>query len=213
MDSSTSAIVATLFGYLIVAGSVLLKVPQIAIIVRHRSAEGVSLLSSLIEMVNFGISASWGISQGLKFSDFGESILILIQVLALNILIGYYSSSVGLSVVGSALVLLGVWALSIGIVPAVLHQALLSVQIVITICSRVPQMYLNYRNKSTGKLSFTTFFLAFGGAGARVMTTWVKVPWESGKVVMMGQYIVAVALNCCILLQIWGYKKQPVKKD
>ena len=40
--------------------------------------------------------------------------------------------------------------------------------------SRLPQIYTNFRNKSTGQLAFFTFFLGFAGSAARLATVLVE---------------------------------------
>ncbi|EPY26482.1 mannose-P-dolichol utilization defect 1 [Angomonas deanei] len=107
-------------------------------------------------------------------------------------------------------------AFSTGALPTSVHKALLSSQILLNISSRVPQILMNYRNKSTGALSFLTFFLAFGGGVARVMTTAINVPWEKGKAVFLTQFIVAATLNLIVISQILYYaprRRQVAKKD
>lgn len=41
----------------------------------------------------------------------------------------------------------------------------------IVIASRLPQIWESFKNKSTGQLSFITWFLNFGGSVARIFTT------------------------------------------
>jgi mannose-P-dolichol utilization defect protein 1 len=92
--------------------------------------------------------------------------------------------------------------------PAI-HETLLNFQIVLNLTSRIPQIYSNYRSRATGQLSFTTFFLAFGGAAARVATTFVNVPWEKGKGTLLLQSCIATVLNAIIISQILMYRHAP----
>lgn len=73
---------------------------------------------------------------------------------------------------------------------------------------------MNYRNGKTGSLSFLTFFLAFGGGVARILTTALNVPWQKGKSVLLTQFSVAVLLNAVVLLQIiyYKYKNRKINK-
>ena len=68
--------------------------------------------------------------------------------------------------------------------------------------------------KSTGQLAFLTYFLAFGGASARVFTVFMNVPWEKGKATMLLQFGLASFLNFIIIAQIFIYgRAKPEKKQ
>ena len=199
--------------YAIVAGSGALKVPQLLKILGNHSAEGLSLPSLLLESLSYAISTSWGIARGLDFKDYGEGVIIAFQLVALVVLVAYYQRRLasGLAIF-TPIVALGV-ALSLRLIPQELHEMMLSVTTLISISSRLPQIYTNYKRKSTGQLAFLTFFLAFGGGAARILTTFLNVPWEKGKAMIMLQFVVAASLNFAVIAQMWLYKKKPVKKD
>ena len=84
----------------------------------------------------------------------------------------------------------------------------------IVVLSRVPQIFTNFRNKSTGQLAFLTFFLSFAGSAARLAT----VMFETNDFLFQLTFILSVALNGFIVLQFFLYwnssqgKIQP-KKD
>lgn len=207
---SVAQLGASVLGYLIVFGSGILKVPQILAILRNKSADGVSLTGHLMETFGYSVSLSWGISRGLKFSDFGESTFVFAQLIILNILIGFYTRQLPLAVLGCVFFGALTYALAIRIVPVSIHEMLFSAQILFTVSSRVPQIYLNYKKRSVGQLSFVTNFLAFGGTAARLLTTFVSVSWEQGKAVMLLQFLTAATLNGILLLQFVFYGYVPV---
>ena len=79
--------------------------------------------------------------------------------------------------------------------------------------SRLPQIYTNFRNKSTGQLAFFTFFLGFAGSAARLATVLV----ETDDFLYRLQYIIGTALNGMLVAQFllyWnsGAKEQPKGK-
>ena len=207
---SAAQIGASLLGYLIVFGSGILKVPQILAIVRNKSADGVSLTGHLMETFGYCVSLSWGISRGLKFSDFGESTFVFAQLIVLNLLIGFYTRQLPLAALGCAFFGALTYALAVRIVPIAAHELLFSAQILFTISSRVPQIYLNYKKRSVGQLSFITCFLAFGGTAARLLTTFISVSWDQGKAVMLLQFTTAALLNGILLLQFVFYGYVPI---
>jgi mannose-P-dolichol utilization defect protein 1 len=200
-------------GYAIVAGSGALKAPQVIKIVRSGSAEGVSLPSLLLESLSYAIGTSWGFSRGLEFKDYGEGVIIAVQLVLLVVLVAYYQRKLtsGLSLFVPIVALAA--ALSLRIVPVHVHEMLLSVTTLISIASRLPQIYTNYKRKSTGQLAFLTFFLAFGGSAARMLTTFINVPADKGKAMILGQYAVATLLNLAVMAQMYLYRKKITKKD
>ncbi len=211
LSKTLSSIISTA----IIAGSFALKIPQIINIVKNKSAAGISLSSNLVEALGFVVSASWGYSQGLAFKTYGESTVILAQVVILCLLIGFFNGGnqiftaiLGLVVVGA----LGA-ALTFGIIPVQVHEMLMGIQILFVAFSRGPQIVMNQQNKKTGSLSFATFFLSFGGAGARAFTTLVSVPMEKGKLAMFANAMVSCSLNAVIVLQIFVYGPNGKKKS
>jgi hypothetical protein len=74
--------------------------------------------------------------------------------------------------------------------------------------ARVPQIVANFQAKSTGALSAASTFLQVAGGAVRVFTT----IQEGGGVSMLAGYIVGLALNTIMLLQILAYGSAPKKR-
>lgn len=201
-------LISNCLSYGIVFGAAVLKVPQIVNVARSNSAEGISLVSNYVELLSYVISTSWGVVQGLDFRDFGENSLIFVQLIVLVVMVARLQGQTPAAVAVIAAELGAFYVMCQGVVPRGVHEYLLSGQILLNISSRVPQIILNHRSGGTGQLSFLTFFLAFGGGLARVLTTAVNVPWAKGKAVMLAQFSVAASLNLIIIAQIlyYGYK-------
>ena len=73
----------------------------------------------------------------------------------------------------------------------------------LNIMSRVPQIISIFKNKSTGVLSFITFFLGAAGSYARLATVLI----ESDDMLYKLQFCISAALNTTILVQFglyWG---------
>nr|AGN32872.1 hypothetical protein [Trypanosoma rangeli] len=204
--------VANILPYGVVFGSVFLKVPQIVKILQHRSADGISLASLCFDLTAFVITTSWGIAQALNFKDYGENMLILGEVAFLLLLVGYLQHSMTRALLVFTLEATSLVVMSYGYLPRIFHEWLLSIQIFFGISSRVPQILMNYRNQSTGHLSFLTFWLAALGGVSRLLTTFQNVSVEQGKYIMLMQFGVSVALNAAILLQIVAYREQTRKQ-
>ena len=82
---------------------------------------------------------------------------------------------------------------------------LFAIQTAASLCSRIPQLIVNYSRHTTGVLSFTTFFLSSAGSAVRVLTTLVRVALDQGKVVLATQHALSCVLNGLIALQIMWY--------
>ncbi|CCW67872.1 unnamed protein product [Phytomonas sp. Hart1] len=199
--------------YTVVFGASILKLPQILNIYRRRSASGISITSNYIELFAYVVSTSWGIVHKFPFRDFGENGLILVQLVVLNIMVANFQKKTRITSAVLAVYLILFSLLSKGYVSRGAHECLLSSLILLNVCSRVPQIFLNFKNKSTGQLSFLTFFLAFGGGVARMMTTMLNVPWEKGKFIILSQFSMAALLNFIVIFQILYYaQKKRVKR-
>mmetsp|Transcript_34729 Transcript_34729/g.45679 ORF Transcript_34729/g.45679 Transcript_34729/m.45679 type:complete len:113 (+) Transcript_34729:502-840(+) len=67
--------------------------------------------------------------------------------------------------------------------------------------ARMPQIYSNFANKSTGVLSFVTFFLAWAGSMART----IGVLLASSDRLYQLQFVVSAGLNTTIIAQFLLY--------
>jgi len=71
------------------------------------------------------------------------------------------------------------------------------------------QIYQNFKNKSTGQLSFITNFLNLAGTAARMLTTFI----ELSDSFLLLNYGAGSLLNLTIVLQMLVYWKTPVKQE
>jgi hypothetical protein len=69
----------------------------------------------------------------------------------------------------------------------------------LVIASRVPQIIQNFRNGSTGSLSFITTFLIFAGSLARVFTTIQEVGMDPS---LLTNFFVGLLTSGVMLLQV-----------
>jgi len=195
-------------GYAIVVASAGLKLPVIANVVRARSAMGMSTSSVALESVALVCGFTAAIKKGNPFSLWGELLLIFLQNMVLMGLARSFSEGRDPSIV----VLLGVFAFVgaalAGPIPA---DLLLSLSIVITFASRVPQIVANFQQKHTGVLSIITQTLQVLGNLARLGTVAV----ETNDPVTLLSYVFALALNGILLGQVimyWSNTKAEMNK-
>jgi len=92
-------------------------------------------------------------------------------------------------------------AYSLYTVPFSTLQALQVATVPLSLFSKVPQIFENYKAKSTGQLSAFAVVSQILGCIARVFTTFTEV---NDPVVLVG-FVVALVLNLVLGAQIWQY--------
>lgn len=71
----------------------------------------------------------------------------------------------------------------------------------IVILSRLPQILVNFKNKSTGQLSFLSFLLSFAGYVARLTTVMI----ETDDILYKLQYVTGTTLTGVLIAQFLLY--------
>ncbi|XP_068643686.1 mannose-P-dolichol utilization defect 1 protein homolog 2 [Aristolochia californica] len=203
-------LISKLLGYCIIAASTTVKVPQILKILKHNSARGLSVTSFELEVVGYTIALAYCLHKGLPFSAYGELFFLLIQGIILVAIIYYYSRPAGMKSWIRALLYCGIApTILAGQIDPVLFEALYASQHAIFVFARLPQIWENYTNKSTGALSFLTCFMNFGGSIVRVFTS---IQENAPISVVLGS-VIGIVMNGTILSQILFYQKSEVKKE
>ena len=203
-------LISKLLGYAIVAASTTVKLPQIMKILKHQSVRGLSMISFELEVIGYTIALAYCLHKGLPFSAYGELLFLLIQALVLVAIIYYYSRPLHAITWIRALLYCAVApTILAGQIDPLLFEALYASQHAIFLFARIPQIWQNFSNKSTGELSFITSFMNFGGSMVRVFTT---IQENAPKSVLLG-YAIGVATNFTILSQIIAYQKPQVGKE
>ncbi|KAF7091855.1 hypothetical protein CFC21_094400 [Triticum aestivum] len=200
---------STVLGYFIIAGSIVTKLPQILKILKHGSVRGLSVASFELELIGYTIALAYCIHKGLPFSAYGELAFLLIQAIILIGIIYYYSPPMGSKTWMKALLYCGLAPTVLaGKIDPGLFEILYASQHAIFFCARVPQIWKNFTNKSTGELSFLTSFMNFAGSLVRVFTS---IQEKTPLSVLMGS-VIGIVTNGTILGQIAMYQKPVPKK-
>ncbi|CAH9109846.1 unnamed protein product [Cuscuta europaea] len=202
-------LISKFLGYAIVAASTTVKLPQILKILKHKSVRGLSVVAFELEVVGYTIALAYCLHKGLPFSAFGEYAFLLIQALILVATIYYFSQPLGTKTWMRALLYCGIApTILAGKIDPMLFEALYASQHAVFLFARIPQIWENFKNKSTGELSFLTFFMNFGGSMVRVFTS---IQEKAPTSVAMGS-VLGVLMNGTILSQIIMYQK-PIPKE
>ncbi|KAJ1310110.1 hypothetical protein OPQ81_006857 [Rhizoctonia solani] len=77
-------------GIAIVVGGSVMKVPQLLLITRARSARGLNLTSYVLETLAYAINLAYSARNAFPFSTYGENLFLTIQNVAITYLILQY---------------------------------------------------------------------------------------------------------------------------
>ena len=174
-EGCIALMLSKLLSYIIIAGSLMFKVPQIIKIISAKSTKGISALALIIETLSLLITTSYSYRSEFPLSTYAEMPIVFIQNLILLSLISYYQmkqlefNKIGITV--WFFIIFEIISLNNNIIPFIIIEIMYSLQIITTIGSVLPQIYKIYIQKYTGQLSFSTVTFAFIGCIVRLFTT------------------------------------------
>lgn len=195
-------------GYGILAGSLLLRVPQIIKILAAGSGEGLSVFSEILQLVAVFGSMSYGHYKKFPISAYGDTYSLYIQGVMILMMIFYYQKNhlynlITLSVISAMSYLM----LSEMIDPRIV-LALNGLSLIFSLISKLNQAFINFKNGTTGVLSPITLVLQLGGCVARIFTS----IQETGDINLIFQYVVLSIVNGLLVAQ-WAYYSNKSKKE
>mmetsp|Transcript_11198 Transcript_11198/g.20273 ORF Transcript_11198/g.20273 Transcript_11198/m.20273 type:complete len:251 (-) Transcript_11198:397-1149(-) len=195
-------LLSLVLGNCVLLGACVTKLPLIFNIYRSRSAAGLNLPSLLFELIALLISSTYGFMKGLKFSSYGDSVILTLQCLVTISLVHRFGK---VPLYPLLLVAVGIYAYAVfnGYLTLTAVLPLLGVKNIIVLGALVPQIIQNFRNKSTGPLSSVTYLLNTVGCMVRVFTSFQERDYN-----LIRDYMLSLILNFTLLLQIiiYGYR-------
>ncbi|KAG8141072.1 putative Mannose-P-dolichol utilization defect 1 protein [Naja naja] len=188
-------------GFGVVAGSLVVKMPQILKILAAKSAEGLDFNAILLELVAISGTMAYSITNNFPFSAWGEALFIMIQTVSIGFMVQHFGGQTrrGLAFLFTYFTLLAL--LLSPLTPSVVVTTLQVSNMPTAATSRLLQAATNYRNGHTGQLSAITTFLLFAGSLARIFTS----IQETGDLLMVLTYVVSLACHSLILAQVLYY--------
>ncbi|CAG9784608.1 unnamed protein product [Diatraea saccharalis] len=185
----------------IIAGSILVKVPQILKILSSKSAEGINIYGVYLEI--FAITANFAYSyiMGFPFSAWGEGTFLAVQTAIIAVLVLHYGGSPAKATLFLATYVGLVSILISGYTPIPLLWNMQAFNVPIILLAKSIQVLTNYKNGSTGQLSAVTCFLLLGGSIARIFTS----VQETGDSIIILTYCVSTIANGALVLQLFWY--------
>ncbi|XP_045839681.1 mannose-P-dolichol utilization defect 1 protein isoform X1 [Meles meles] len=196
----------------VVAGSLLVKLPQVLKILRAKSAEGLSLQSVVLELVAVTGTMVYSITNNFPFSSWGEALFLMLQTVTICFLVLHYRGQTVQGVTFLASYALLLLLLLSPLTPLALITLLQASNMPAVVVGKLLQAATNYQNGHTGQLSAVTVFLLFAGSLARIFTS----IQETGDPLMAGTFVVSSLCNGLIAGQLvfyWNAKAPPRKKE
>ncbi|KFB45623.1 AGAP008375-PA-like protein [Anopheles sinensis] len=191
----------------IIAGSVLVKVPQITKIAANKSARGISLFSVCLDLFAITIHMAYSFVNGFPFSAWGDTAFLALQTAIIAMLVLFYGGSSARSVAFAIGYSALVYVLLGGLTPLNYLLIAQGFNVPILLLGKLSQALANYRNGSTGQLSAVTCFMLLAGSLARIFTS----IQETGDQMMIITYGSSSFANLVIALQVlyyWNSDKQ-----
>uniref|UniRef100_A0A7S0NTS5 Mannose-P-dolichol utilization defect 1 protein homolog n=1 Tax=Calcidiscus leptoporus TaxID=127549 RepID=A0A7S0NTS5_9EUKA len=222
-------VVSKVLGYGIVAGSAMVKLPQVAKIARAGNVDGLSSSSIALELTATIASFSYFAPLGYAFSTWGENLFLLVQNVLIYALHSHYTSGLGPSfALGAAAYTAFGSVLFFRLLPSLdVPQAVCSgvglsrcrvtcadvagsLPILLSLGSRLPQIMQNMRQGHTGQLALATYLLTTLGGCARIFTTMQEID----DPLTLAQALLNFLQNAALLLQIvlFGSAARPAKQ-
>ncbi|XP_062844938.1 mannose-P-dolichol utilization defect 1a [Trichomycterus rosablanca] len=190
-------------------GELIAPLFQIWTVLRGGSAEGLSLVSSVLDLLSVSAHTAYCIRHGFPIGAFGESVFVLMQLTLLVFLIHYYRGN-GIQGVFLLCVYSGfMYVLSCAVVPVAVLVMMRDWSVLITISSRLIQAGCNINSGSTGRLSAPSVFLMFLASVGRTFRSIQESPDSLGSQAA----VLSSGCSLLILLQIWIYRAPSVQQE
>jgi len=194
-------------GLAIIAGSILVKLPQILNIMKAKSADGLSFIATALELWPCATIIGYALARDFPFTAWGESGFMAIQTLFIAYLICSYNGNVAKGFVFSILYCALIFTLTQGFVSVDTLGILQMSNVPIIVISRFIQILANYQNGHTGQLSFVTTFMIFAGGLARILTS----IQETGDMILIINFSSGAAMSAILVFQLLYYKEATAK--
>ncbi|XP_073322676.1 solute carrier family 66 member 3 [Pagrus major] len=178
-----------------------LKFPQIFVLMRAKSAAGVSLNSLLLELVGFIVFVTYQMYYDYPPPTYLEYPILIAQDVMLLLLILHYNGSLRQSLIYTV-VFVGGWRLLT--VEKWIIDSAMSLCTFISAASKFAQLQCLWRSKDAGQVSALSWGMATYTCMARIYTTTVT----TGDTQVLVRFIVMTSLNMWVLLTVLYYQRQ-----
>lgn len=198
-------------GYGILLGSLMLRVPQILIILRAGNAKGISLMSEVLGLLSVFGSMSYGYYKNFPIAAYGDTYSLYVQGCIILFMVLFYQNQKIQLILSIVIITLLTGLQFTNMIPGELVYLLNTLSLFLSVFSKLIQAFENFRNSSTGNLSSITLILQFLGCVARIFTS----IQETGDSYMIITYIAVSVANGLLVAQLayyWNSNKLEEKK-
>ena len=199
-SDSSDNVVATLIGYVVLAGSLFLYSPIIMQILRSRSGSGLSATSWALSLIGFGGALVYQSACGYPIHTYAELIALTAQTVAILSLLLYFDMHIDYRIIVAGLGAGSALFVALSRAPELVLKALQAVSGTLVTVSILPQIILPFRTGTCG-WSPVSAALSTAGTAARVFTTW-KITQD--KLVLAG-FVGGCLMNIVLLIQTFIY--------
>lgn len=190
---------AVALGYCCVVGSVFRCVPQMHRILTRKSVEGISFTAILSEFLIYSVNLAYNVYYKYPFNTYGDLAVSWFVLIAVLVLMQYFRRFDGKRV-AAVVAFSAAWCamlFSFALPLPVLSALQASSAVALAFGSRIPQIWLNWRQKSTGELSIIMFIANALGCLIRVFTTLSL----TGDMILLFSAALHLVLNGIIIAQ------------
>lgn len=178
-----------------------LKFPQIFVLIRAKTSVGVSLNSLLLELVGYIVFVTYQMYYDYPPPTYLEYPILIAQDVILLLLILQYNGCLHQSIIYTFL-FVGGWRLLT--VDKLVIDTAMSLCTLISAASKFAQLQCLWKSKDAGQVSALTWALATYTCMARIYTASVT----TGDMLVLVRFIVMTLLNIWVLFTIVYYQRQ-----
>ncbi|XP_076764583.1 solute carrier family 66 member 3 [Xylocopa sonorina] len=187
----------------------ILKIPQILHLLSAKSADQISLVGILLELISYTIMTSYNYTNGYSILSYLEYPIILLQEYVLIFLVLKYLNKLHrFSILGLILYCTISISFAMQLIPKVVLTILAPLCTPISVSSKVIQLLAIFRAKNAESVSPVTWFISAFTNLTRVFTIWM----DSADILLLGNFIISTMLSfsimCCAIYYRWNRVKQ-----
>lgn len=182
-----------------------LKFPQIFVLMRAKTSAGISLNSLLLELVGYIVFVTYQMYYDYPPPTYLEYPILIAQDVILLLLILQYNGCLRQSLIYTIL-FVGGWRLLT--VDKLVIDTAMSLCTLISAASKFAQLQCLWKSKDAGQVSALTWALATYTCMARIYTASVT----TGDMLVLVRFVVMTLLNIWVLLTIVYYQRQSSAK-
>jgi len=188
---------------------VVCKIPQILLIYRSKSVEGLSENSLALELLTYVISLSYNAMKSYPVSTYMEDPFLSIQTLIVLLIVYSYNDKLSKEKIGVIVGLAGVfYLLSYGIPHPLILQGLLTATLPMKVFSKLLQLSQIWKAKSAGSISMVSWGINIYTCVTRIITT-VLV---TNDTTILIKHALSVTLNSAVIASAWWFERNKYTK-